>query len=367
MQSNVIVGLGCAAIAAALLSGCGRSDQGAQPAAPLVTVGHPAVVPVTDYLELTGTAAASQTVDLVARVPGYLQSIKFEDGSFVKSGQLLFVIEPQPYEENVRIAQAQMLRAQSELDRQQEMVKENATSVANVERWQSQRDQASAQLALAKLNLSYTQVTAPFSGRIGRHLVDTGNMVGVSGETKLASVEVITPVYVYFNLNERDALRIREAMEKSGIKPSYDVERVPVWMGLQNEDGYPHEGRLDFVDNGVSTATGTIQLRAVYPNEDRTIFPGLFTRVRIPLGKPQPLPVVPCDAIATDQQGDYVLVVGSDDVVARRAVEKGPAASGGCSLRGGVASADRVVVNGLQNARPGRKVRTQESAAAASG
>jgi len=363
MKLNLALSLGCAA-GVAFLSGCGRPGE-SKPLPPRVTVSHPAQESVTAYLDLTGTAAASASVDLVARIPGYLQSVNFQDGAFVESNQLLFVIQPEPYEQQLKIAQAQLLQAQSEYDRQQELVKQNATSVANVEKWQSQRDQAQAQVELAKLNLDYTHVTAPFSGRMGRHLIDTGNMVGVGGDTKLATLDELLPIYVYFNLNERDALRIRAAMKKLGIEPGSSVGKVVVLVGLQNETGFPHQGTLDFVNTGVSTSTGTIELRAVLSNDDKALFPGVFARVRIPLGDPHPMPVVPADAIGNDQEGDYVLTVDANDVIVRRAVVKGPVTVRGCAIRSGITAADRVVINGFMNAIPGEKVTPQEERAGA--
>jgi len=363
MKFNLALSLGCAA-GVAFLAGCEKPGESRR-LPPLVTVSHPAQESVTAYLDLTGTAAASASVDLVARIPGYLQSVNFQDGAFVESNQLLFVIQPEPYEQQLKIAQAQLLQAQSEYDRQQELVKQNATSLANVEKWQSQRDQAQAQVELAKLNLEYTHVTAPFSGRMGRHLIDAGNMVGVGGDTKLATLDELLPIFVYFSLNERDALRIRAAMKKLGIEPGSSVGKVAVLVGLQNETGFPHQGTLDFVNTGVSTSTGTIELRAVLSNEDKALFPGVFARVRIPLGDPQPMPVVPADAIGNDQEGDYVLTVDANDVIARRAVVKGPVTVRGCAISSGITAADRVVVNGFMNAIPGEKVTPQEERAGA--
>ncbi len=266
---------------AGLLSGCHGSGNN-QKAPPPVTVAHPRSEPVADYIDLTGTVAASLAADLVARIPGYLQSVNFADGADVDAGQLLFVIEPAPYEQQLKLSEAALLQAQSEYDRQMELVKQNATSVANVEKWQSQRDQAAAQVELAKINLGYTRVTAPFSGRIGRHLVDPGNMVGNTGDTKLATLNQIIPIYVYFNLNERDALRIRTAFRARGMEPRYGVGRAPVLVGLQDETGYPHQGTLDFINNGLSTSSGTIQLRAILTNTDKVLIPGVFARVRVP-------------------------------------------------------------------------------------
>ena len=340
--------------AAAFLNGCGKHVTA--PAGPPVTVSHPRLEPVAAYLDLSGTVAASRSVDLVARVPGYLQSVNFADGSDVEAGQLLFVVEPDPYEQQLKLSEAALLQAQSEYDRQRELVKQNATSAANVEKWQSERDQAAAQAALAKINLGYTRVTAPFNGRLGRHLVDVGNMVGATGGTRLATLDQIIPIYVYFNLNERDALRIRTAMRERGMEPRSGMGKAPVLVGLQNEDGYPHEGTLDFVNSGVSASSGTVQLRAILTNEDKALFPGRFARVRIPLGEPQPMLVVPNRVVGNDQQGDYVLVVGPEDVVTRRSVVKGPVTGSDCAIASGLMREDRIIVNGLVNARPGDKV-----------
>ena len=353
----------CALAAAALLTGCGR--QAPTPDAPAVTISRPVLEQVTNYIDLTGTVAASKTVDLVARVSGYLKSVDFKDGASVEEGQLLFVIEPEPYEQQLKLAQAALLQAQSEYDRQTALMKENATSAANVEKWLSQRDQAAAQVELAKLNLGYTRITAPFSGRMSANQFDPGNLVGPDGKSKLATITQITPINVDFNLNERDALRISAAMRELGIKPGSGVGKAPVLVGLQNEDGYPHQGTLDFVDNNVSASSGTVQMRAVLPNEDMALFPGLFARVRIPLGEPQPLLLVPNRAIGNDQEGDYVLVADAGDIVVRRAVVKGPLLDERCAIRSGLAPADRVIVNGLMRAKPGAKVTPVEETAAA--
>jgi RND family efflux transporter MFP subunit len=176
-----------------LSSGCRKHVEKPNPL-PVVTVSRPVSRPVTEYLELTGTVGASQSVDLVARVSGYLESVNFEDGAYVEAGQLLFVIEREPYKQQLALNEAALVQAQSEYDRQQDLIKQNATSTANVEKWRSTRDQAQAQVELAKINLGYTRVTAPFAGRIGRRQVDPGNLVGAGGATKLATLEQLRPI-----------------------------------------------------------------------------------------------------------------------------------------------------------------------------
>ncbi len=350
----------CVALLVGLSPGCRGRDGGAKTALPPVTVARPAVEPVTEYLEMTGTVAASRSVNLVARVPGYLQALHFKDGEVVTGGQLLFTIEQGPYVAQVELGRAALVRAQAELERQEGMMKENATAKTTLESWVSQRDQAKAQLDLALINLGYTKVMAPFTGRIGARQVDPGNLVGSAGPTVLATVEQLHPIYVNFNLNERDALRMRDLMRAQNMQVKENVGKAPVEVGLQSEKGYPHVGILDFADNSLSTSTGTIALRALLSNDDRALFPGLFARVRIPLGGPAPTLVVPGAAVGSDQQGDYVLVLGADDVVARRSVVRGPPAGGGVAIRTGIAATDRVIVNGILNARAGEKVAPAE-------
>jgi RND family efflux transporter MFP subunit len=352
-----------ALVLASLLSGCGRHAPDTEKAPPAVTVSAPDQQQVSDYLELTGTVAPSQSVDLVARVTGYLQLANFQDGSLVQAGDLLFQIEPDTYKQDLASAEASLRRAQAEYNRQELLRQKNATSTANVEKWLSDLESAKAQVELAKLNLGYTSVKAPFNGRIGRRLVDPGNLVGPSVNTKLGTLQQIQPIYVYFNLNERDALRLWESIRRRNRDNQEEMRKTVVEVGVQNEAGYPHAGTLDFVDTGVSTASGAINMRAVLQNQDKALFPGLFARVRIAIGAPQPMLVVPNAALGNDQEGDYLLVVDASGVVTRRAVVKGTLIGKGCAIRSGLTSADRVITVGLTRARPGMKV-TPETASA---
>lgn len=363
MNARSLQSTACLLALFAVLPACKSSKTPAGATPPAVTVVTPKLEPIVDYLELTGTVSASRSVNLVARVSGYLESVDFKDGAYVEKGQLLFQIEPKPYEQEVALDQAQLRQAQSEYDRQLELVKQNATSTASVENWLSKRDQAKAQVELAKLNLGYTKVTAPFAGRIGRRLVDAGNLVGAGGATQLATLSQLVPIYVYFNLNERDVLRVRQRMAAEGRQPMSEVGKAPVQAALSGEEGFPHEGLLDFTDSSVSSSTGTLQLRAVFENKDLAMFPGLFVKLRIPLGDPNPSLVVPDAAFASDQSGDYVLVVDEKNVVQRRNVERGAKSTSGRVVRTGLAPTDRVIVAGLQNAKTGDTVRAETSTA----
>ena len=344
-------------LGATVLGACGKKNQYQPPPAPAVTVSKPLLLPVTDYLQATGSVAAFQTVDLVARVEGYLRSVNFTDGSLVKAGDLLFLIEPEPYQAKLAAQQAQLLNAQTEYDRQLRMIKENATAQASVDKWQSQRDQAQAAVTLARINLGYTRITAPFAGRIGRHLVDPGNLVGsVGGPTKLATIEQIDPALAYFSINERDVLRVRAAGLAHGVPITGQAPRVPVYVGLQTEAGYPHEGTLDFAGTGLDTGSGTLQLRALIPNAQRVFLPGLFARLRIPLSKPTPRLMVPDRVVTNDQVGSYVLVVGADHKVVQKRIEIGTLQDGLRAVISGLEPDSEVVTDGLQNAVPGNLV-----------
>ena len=356
--SAALIVTGMAALTS--LMGCGKRNQYQPPPAPPVTVSKPLSMPVTDYLQSTGSVAAFKTVDLMARVEGYLRSVNFKDGSVVKAGQLLFVIEPEPYQAKLASYQAQLLDAQAEYDRQLRMIKENATSQANVDKWLSQRDQAAAAVTLAKINLSYTRVTAPFDGRIDRHLVDPGNLVGTMGTaTKLATIEQIDPAYVYFSINERDLLRVRAAVQTQ-TKKLGEAPAVPVQVALQTDEGYPHLGTLDFAGSGLDTGSGTLQLRASVPNARYTLLPGLFARVRIALAAPAPRLVVPDRVVSSDQVGSYLLTVGPDQKVRQQRIETGPLESGFRAVLAGLDANSEVVIDGLQNAIPGNLVTATE-------
>src|SRR5262249_2143323 len=252
----------------------------------------------------------------------------FVDGAQVKKGDLLFTIQDAQYKAQLQQAEAQVAaqkaalwHAKEELGRYTELVKEMSAPQTEVDHWRYERDAAEAgllsadgQVELAKLNLGYTRITAPFDGHMGRHLVDPGNLVGAMGQqTSLAQIDQIDPLYVYFTIDERDLLRIRKKAERTPHRPLPD-ETLPVAFGLLNEAGDPPEGRLDFASLSVAPTTGPLQVRGIFPNPSN-VLPGLFVRVRIPAGEPRESVLVPGEALSFDQQGEYVLVVSDANVV----------------------------------------------------
>lgn len=365
--------LALAAAAALAATGCGDATPPA-PAPPAVTVARPSSQSVTTWLEFTGNTAAYDSVTLVARVEGWLEGIHVADGATVKRGDLLFTIQRDQYAAQLEQAKAQVaaqkaavFHAETELKRYKLLASQDSAPETQVDRWQFERDSslaqlhaAEAQVILAQLNLDYTRVTAPFDGRMGRHLVDVGNLVGGPGKpATLSQIDRIDPLYVYFTVDERDLLRIRAQRRAQNAGPT---DTIPAAFGLLDEDGYPHEGHVDFASLSVAPRTGTLEVRAVFPNPDG-VLPGLFVRLRVPAAPAADALVVPGDAIGFDQQGEYVLVVGDDDVVARRAVETGEQIGEAIVVTKGLEASDRVVVAGLTRAIPGRTVTPQPEGA----
>jgi RND family efflux transporter MFP subunit len=332
-----------------------------------VTVARPVHRVVTDSLELTGNTQAIYTVQLVARVAGYLEKVLFQDGQLVKKGQPLFIIQQNTYEASLRQAEAQILLqqaqlefAQKQLDRFSHLLPNNAASQTDVDNWRYQRDSARANLEsaraqreLAQLNLDYTTVTAPFDGRIDRRLQDPGNLVGSSGNTALAQLSQIDPLYLYFTISDLDLARLLKSTH--GIPGTADARQWPVFAALPSEDGYPHQGHLDFAAISVTSTTGTLLMRGIFSNPDGKMLPGLYARVRVPLEQKGSF-LVPDVAIGHDQQGSYVLVVNEKNVVERRSVKTGPAVDSLRAIDEGLRGREWVIVNGLLKAAPGRQV-----------
>lgn len=340
---------------------------------PVVQTQKPRLLEMVEYVTQTGTTVALNSVNLVARVEGYLDAIEFTDGTFVKKGKELFVIQPEPYWEQLKAAQATVAANKADYEyskleyaRQQRMYKENATSQNNVEKWlakteasKAELDKAIANEANAAINYGYTHIAAPFDGRIGRHLVDAGNLVGNGAATNLATIEQVDKLYVYFNLNELDLIKLRAAARAEGFKPS-DLKTVPVYVNFQNETGFKHKATLDFVNTGLNASTGTMELRAVLINTDNLFVPGLFVQVQIAVSQPKKQLTVPSTAVLYDQVGAYLFLVDKDNVVQQKYVELGVAESGNQAVTKGLTAEDQVIVNGLQNATPGNKVTVQK-------
>jgi RND family efflux transporter MFP subunit len=356
---------------ALVLSGCGQDNRYVAPPPPKVTVVVPLQQPVTRYLEATGNTAAVNTTNLVARVSGFLQEINYKDGDQVKEGATLFVIEPEPYKLKLEQAQAAEVAAQAtlkqteaEYERQTDLASRQIASKQTLDNALANRDSAQAKLRQAQvdtkqaaINLGYTQVKAPFDGVVTARLVSLGELVGANGPTQLATIVETAPIYVNFTVNEQEVLRVRAELRRLGIKPE-ELKKVPVEVGLQSDDGYPHTGMLDYAAPSVTQSTGTLAVRAILPNKDQVLLPGYFVRVRI-AEDPQEALLIPDVALGADQGGRYVLVVNKDNVVEQRKVMTGPKVGELRAIDGGLKPDDRVIVSGLLRAIPGQKVDPQ--------
>lgn len=358
----------------ALTAGCREANQYAPPPPPTVSVAHPVARPVTTYFSLTGNTKAFAAVALEARVQGFLEAITYTDGAAVAKGALLFSIQRNTYEAQLKQAQGALAaqealsaNTRSEYQRQATLGRQEFSSQARVEDAKTKMDQATAavteaqaNLDVAAINLGYTQVSAPFDGIVTNHLVDVGALVGISGPTKLAQIVRIDPLYVYFNVGEQEVLKVKEALARQG-RTLGEISKIPVEIGLQTETGYPHAGKLDYLAPEVDPSTGTLLARAVFGNADHALLPGLFVRVRVPVRKAETALLVRDAAIGTNQQGSYVLVVGADDTVSQRPVTLGQRDGRDRVIEAGLAAGDWVVTEGLQRAIPGAKVAPQRT------
>ena len=323
------------------LTACGEGNKFAAPPPPKVTVANPIKAQFTHYLEATGNTAAINSADLVARVPGFLTTVDYQDGTAVKKGTLLFTIEPESY--RLKLDQAKAAQTSSEaslnqakpaFDRQSDLLRSGTTTQANYDSAlaamvgaQANVAQAKVNVQLAQINYDYTQVTAPFDGIVTARQVSPGQYVGGTGTpTVLASIIQHQPIYVTFTVSEQEVLRIRANMAARGITMD-DMRKIPVEVGLQSEKNYPHTGTLDYAAPAVNQGTGTLAVRAILENTNRALLPGYFVRVRMPDRVTDSL-FVPDVALGSDQGGLYVLLVNKDNVVEQRKVEAGPAVDG---------------------------------------
>jgi RND family efflux transporter MFP subunit len=367
--------LGALLLAAPLLAGCdGQPAAGSAPPPPPVTVAHPLQKMITEWDEYTGRFTAVESVEVRARVSGFIDSIHFNEGQIVKQGDLLFVIDPRPYKIAVEQAKADVDRAQARLDiatldvqRGTPLVRSQSLTEREFDTRRSTEHDAAAQVASAQaavkqaeLNLEWTEVRAPIGGRISDKRVDAGNLItgGPSGATLLTVIVSIDPIHFVFDGSEADFLRYVRLAAAGGRQSSRDAQN-PVLVRLADEAEYKHQGRMDFVDNVLNPKTGTIRGRAVFDNKDGMLTPGFFGRLRLFGGEHEAL-LVPDGAIASDQSSRIVFTVADDGTVGTKLVELGPMVDGLRVIRTGLTATDRIVIDGLQRARPGGKVKAED-------
>ncbi len=361
----------------AAFAGCIKPQQPPAPAAgapeaPKVLVEVPQPGDITDYEDFTGRTVATKTIDIRARVTGYLTKINFseKEGQDVEQNSVLFEIDPRPYEAEMARTEAAFLQAQSHLKRidldYQRAAKTVDKKVITQEQFdlvtgdrneaRSAVEVARANRDMARLNLSFTKVRAPISGRVSRTQLDVGNLVRAD-ETILTTVVSMDPIYAYFDVDERTMLRLRRYADEGRIRLSGDrATSIPVGMGLADEDGFPHEGVVNFVDNRLDPNSGTLQLRGIFKNADRMLSPGMFVRVRLPIGNSYRALLVSEQALGTDQGQKFLYVIDQDNKAQYRRVQIGKLQQGHRVILKGLEPDERIVVSGLQRIRPGAVV-----------
>jgi len=359
------------------LVGCGKPQTTAVPTAPpTVSVSQPVQRDIVESIEYTGNTDAVASVDIRAQVTGYLQSIDFVPRQRVKKDDVLFKIDPRPYQTqvdiekaNLNVANAQLKLVEAKLLRMEQALKSNAISEVEVieqraskEKTEADIEGVKASLEKAQLNLGYTSVRAPFDGQMSRNLVELGALIE-PGSTLMATIVDDSSVYAYFNVSEADVLKLqRKYPRPPGAAQTQPTNPARVELGLMGEAGYPHIGYLDYVAPEVNRSTGTIEVRAKFPNADGVLLGGLFARIRLPISAPAPALVVTERAIGLDQGQRYVLVVNEKNVVEYRPVQVGLLEQGLRVIRQGLKADDWVIVNGLQRVRPGVEVAPQRVA-----
>lgn len=366
------LGPGVVCVSLLALAACNDKNTYVPPPPAQVFVAAPVQQPVQRYLEFTGNTAAVNSVDLEARVQGFLDTINYKDGALVKKGTLLFGIQRDQYEAQLDLQKAELAsaeatktNAQTEYNRQVQLGRQDFASQRAVDDAKTNLDKAIAQIAadqaniqLATITLGYTQVTAPFDGIVTRHLVDVGALVGYSGPTKLATIVQVDPIYTYFTVSEQIVLQIKAELTRLGRNLT-EIHNVPVEIGLQDQNDFPYRGTIDYIAPQVDPSTGTLEVRGVFPNPNLALIPGLFVRVRIPVGQPFPALLVDDAAIGRNQLGSYVLIVDANGVVQQRQVTTGRLEGQLRVIEKGIDPGDKVIINGVQRAVPGNKVDPQ--------
>jgi RND family efflux transporter MFP subunit len=355
------------------LAGCVRVPSAALEAAPTpVTVSRPVERDVTDYADFTGRTAAVDSVELRARVWGYLDKVTFKEGALVQKGDVLFEIDPRLYRTDFERArgtvaqyEARVRRLERDYRRVKTLLARGAVGQEEHDRYEADYREAVANLDVARanrdfaaLNLDYTRVTAPVSGRASRYVVTVGNLIqsgDQNGGTLLTTIVSVDPMYAYFDVDERTVLRVRQLIREGKARSAREAE-WPVAMGLANEEGFPHRGTINFEDNQVNPKTGTLRVRGVFPNKDEALSPGLFARIRVPIGQAHRGLLVTDRAIDTDQGQKVLYVVNGKNEVISRAVRLGALHHGLREITEGLEAGERVIVSGLQQVRPGLTV-----------